>query len=335
MENKMKAIVFEKYGPPEVLQLKEIDKPTPKDKELLIKVYATAVNFGDIYTRDFRKITARKSLMPSVLWFFSKMMLGFRKPKIKILGSEFAGEIESVGKDVKLFKKGDQVFGYLGMSMGTNAEYLCMPEKGTVAIKPTNMTHEEAATVSGNSMTALNILGKVNIQSGQKVLINGASGGIGSIALQLAKNSGAEVTGVCGTPRLEYIKALGADKVIDYTKEDFTENGETYDLIFDVLGKSSFSRCKKSLNKNGIYLLANFKLPQLLQNLRTSIIGRKKVKCVLNITENIGVIKELIEAGKIITVIDKRFPLEQAADAHSYIEKGLKKGSVVLTIDHN
>ncbi|MBK5114786.1 MAG: NAD(P)-dependent alcohol dehydrogenase [Candidatus Heimdallarchaeota archaeon] len=331
----MKAIVFEKYGPPEVLQLKEIDKPTPKDKELLIKVYATAVNFGDIYTRDFRKITARKSLMPSVLWFFSKMMLGFRKPKIKILGSEFAGEIESVGKDVKLFKKGDQVFGYLGMSMGTNAEYLCMPEKGTVAIKPTNMTHEEAATVSGNSMTALNILGKVNIQSGQKVLINGASGGIGSIALQLAKNSGAEVTGVCGTPRLEYIKALGADKVIDYTKEDFTENGETYDLIFDVLGKSSFSRCKKSLNKNGIYLLANFKLPQLLQNLRTSIIGRKKVKCVLNITENIGVIKELIEAGKIITVIDKRFPLEQAADAHSYIEKGLKKGSVVLTIDHN
>jgi len=335
MENKMKAIVFEKYGPPEVLQLKEIDKPTPKDKELLIKVYATAVNFGDIYTRDFRKITARKSLMPFVLWFFSKMMLGFRKPKIKILGSEFAGEIESVGKDVKLFKKGDQVFGYLGMSMGTYAEYLCMPEKGTVAIKPTNMTHEEAATVSGNSMTALNILGKVNIQSGQKVLINGASGGIGSIALQLAKNSGAEVTGVCGTPRLEYIKALGADKVIDYTKEDFTENGETYDLIFDVLGKSSFSRCKKSLNKNGIYLLANFKLPQLLQNLRTSIIGRKKVKCVLNITENIDVIKELIEAGKIITVIDKRFPLEQAADAHSYIEKGLKKGSVVLTIDHN
>ncbi|MHA1185342.1 MAG: NAD(P)-dependent alcohol dehydrogenase [Candidatus Heimdallarchaeota archaeon] len=331
----MKAIVFEKYGPPEVLQLKEIDKPTPKDKELLIKVYATAVNFGDIYTRDFRKITARKSLMPFVLWFFSKMMLGFRKPKIKILGSEFAGEIESVGKDVKLFKKGDQVFGYLGMSMGTYAEYLCMPEKGTVAIKPTNMTHEEAATVSGNSMTALNILGKVNIQSGQKVLINGASGGIGSIALQLAKNSGAEVTGVCGTPRLEYIKALGADKVIDYTKEDFTENGETYDLIFDVLGKSSFSRCKKSLNKNGIYLLANFKLPQLLQNLRTSIIGRKKVKCVLNITENIDVIKELIEAGKIITVIDKRFPLEQAADAHSYIEKGLKKGSVVLTIDHN
>lgn len=335
MENKMKAIIFEKYGPPEVLQLKEIDKPTPKDKELLIKVYATAVNFGDIYTRDLRKITARKSLMPFVLWFVSKMMLGFRKPKIKILGSEFAGEIESVGKDVKLFKKGDQVFGYLGMSMGTNAEYLCMPEKGTVAIKPTNMTHEEAATVSGNSMTALNILGKVNIQSGQKVLINGASGGIGSIALQLAKNSGAEVTGVCGTPRLEYIKALGADKVIDYTKEDFTENGETYDLIFDVLGKSSFSRCKKSLNKNGIYLLANFKLPQLLQNLRTSIIGRKKVKCVLNITENIGVIKELIEAGKIITVIDKRFPLEQAADAHSYIEKGLKKGSVVLTIDHN
>lgn len=335
MENKMKAIIFEKYGPPEVLQLKEIDKPTPKDKELLIKVYATAVNFGDIYTRDLRKITARKSLMPFVLWFVSKMMLGFRKPKIKILGSEFAGEIESVGKDVKLFKKGDQVFGYLGMSMGTNAEYLCMPEKGTVAIKPTNMTHEEAATVSGNSMTALNILGKVNIQSGQKVLINGASGGIGSIALQLAKNSGAEVTGVCGTPRLEYIKALGADKVIDYTKEDFTENGETYDLIFDVLGKSSFSRCKKSLNKNGIYLLANFKLPQLLQNLRTSIIGRKKVKCVLNITENISVIKELVEAGKIITVIDKRFPLEQAADAHSYIEKGLKKGSVVLTIDHN
>jgi NADPH:quinone reductase-like Zn-dependent oxidoreductase len=331
----MKAVVYERYGSPEVLQLKEVEKPIPKDNEILIKVHAVHVNFGDILTRNFKNISPRKFNMSFLMWFFARMFFGFRKPKINILGSEFAGEIESIGKDVERFKEGDQVFGYLGMNMGAYAEYLCMPEKGTVALKPTNMTYEEASTVSGNSLTARNILSKVNIQSGQKVLINGASGGIGSIALQIAKNSGAEVTGVCGTPRLEMLKSLGADKVIDYTKEDFTTKGETYDLIFDVLGKSSFSRSKKSLNKNGIYLLANFKSRQLLQMLRTSIIGSKKVKCVLSFEEDIDAIKELVEAGKIKSFIDRSFPMEQAAEAHDYVEKGLKKGYVVITVDHN
>ncbi len=333
----MKAIVFEKFGPPEVLQIKEVEKPTPKDDEILIKVQAVHINYGDTSIRNFRKISPRKFNQPFIMWLFTKVYFGFRKPKPKrnILGSEFAGKVESVGKDVKLFKKGEEVFGFSGMSMGAYVEYLAMPEDGTVALKPTNMTIEEAATVSGNSMTALNLINRMNIQNGQKVLINGASGGIGSIALQIAKSYGAEVTGVCGTPRLEMVKALGADKVIDYTKEDFTEKGETYDLIFDVLGKSSFRRSRKSLSKNGIYLLANFKLRQLLQGLRTRIIGSKKVKCILNIEEDIDTIKELVEAGKIKSFIDKSFPMEQAAEAHDYIEKGLKKGYVVITMNHD
>ena len=330
---KMKAIVYEKYGPPEVLQLKEIEKPTPKDNEVLIKVYAVNVNFGDIIARNLKIWSPRKFHMPFLFWLISKSYFGFRKPKVKILGNEFAGEIESVGKDVERFKEGDEVFGYLGQTMGAYAEYICMPESGTVAFKPTNMTFEEAATVSGNSTTAKTILGKVKIQPGQKVLINGASGGIGSIALQLAKSYGAEVTGVCGTPRLEMVKALGADKVIDYTKEDFTTKGETYDLIFDVLGKSSFSRSKKVLNKNGIYLLANFKSKQLLQMLRTKIIGSKKVKCAISFEEDIESIKELVEAGKIKSFIDRSFTMEQAAEAHDYVEKGLKKGYVVIAFN--
>ena len=214
--------------------------------------------------------------------------------------------------------------------------YVCL-KTGLVAIKPANMTYEEAATVPGGALTALNLLRKVNIQRGQKVLINGASGGIGSAAVQLAKYFGAEVTGVCGTPRLEFVKSLGADKVIDYTKEDFTQNGETYDLIFDILGKSSFSRCKSSLKQNGRYLLASFKMKQLFQMLWTSMIGSKKVICALSgeKTEDLLFIKELIEAGKIKSVIDRRYPLEQTAEAHRYVETGHKKGNVVITVEHN
>ncbi|NPD90294.1 MAG: NAD(P)-dependent alcohol dehydrogenase [Asgard group archaeon] len=331
----MKAIVYEKFGPPDVLQLKEIEKPTPKDNEVLIKVHAVHVNAGDLIARNLKNISPSKFHMPFLFWFIARASFGFRKPKTKILGNEFAGKIESVGKDVERFKAGDEVFAYVGQAMGAYAEYICMPEKGTVALKPTNMTYEEASTVSGNSMTARNILSKVNIQSGQKVLINGASGGIGSIALQLAKSYGAEVTGVCGTPRMEMVKALGADNIIDYTKEDFTTKGKTYDLIFDVLGKSSFSRSKKVLNKNGIYLLANFKSRQLLQALRTKIIGNKKVKCVLSFEEDIDSIKELVEAGKIKSYIDKSYPMEQAAEAHDYVEKGFKKGYVVITFNDN
>jgi len=332
----MKAIVYHEYGTPDVLQLKEVEKPTPKDNEILIRIYATPVNYGDLIARNFKEISPRKFNMPFLFWLPARMAFGFRKPKIKILGSELAGEIESVGKDVKLFKSGDQVFGYRGMSMGANAEYLCMPEDGLVAIKPANMTYDEAATVPYGALTALNLLRNVNIQSGQKVLINGASGAIGSAAVQLARYFRAEVTGVCGTPRLEFVKSLGADKVIDYTKEDFTQNGETYDLIFDILGKSSFSHCKNSLNQNGHYLLASFKMKQLFQMLWTSMVGGKKVICALSgeKIEDLLFIKELIEAGKIKSVIDRCYPLEQTADAHRYVETGGKKGNVVITLEH-
>ncbi len=334
----MKAIVYTEYGSPDVLQLKEVEKPTPENNEILIKVYATPVNFGDILVRNFKEISPRKFHMPFLFWLIGKIYFGFRKPRITILGSEFAGEIEFVGKDVKRFRKGDQVFGYRGPSMGAYAEYLCMPEKGVVALKPANMTYEEAAAVPYGAIMALNLLRKVNLRPGQKVLINGASGGIGPAVVQLARSHfGAKVTGVCSTPRLEYVKSLGADRVVDYTKEDFTNGGETYDFIFDILGKSSFSRCKRSLKPNGRCLLVSFKMKQLFQMLWTSMIGSKKIICMLSTekAEDLALIKELIEAGKIKTVIDKSYPLEQAAEAHWYVEKGHKKGNVVITVKEN
>ncbi len=333
----MKAIILTQYGPPDVLQLREVTKPAPKDNEILIKVYATPVNFGDTFARNFKDISPRQFNMPFLFWLFAKMSLGFTSPKIAILGSEFSGEVEATGKDVSRFKPGDQVFGYLGMSMGTYAEYLCMPENGMVAPKPANMTYEEAAAVPYGALTALSLLRKANIQPGQKVLINGASGGIGSAAVQLAKYYGAEVTGVCGTPRLGFVKALGADKVIDYTQEDFTRNGETYDLIFDILGKSSFSHCKSSLKPNGRQLFASFKMKQLFQMLWTSKMSSQKVICALSTekAEDLIVIKELVEAGKIKVIIDRCYPFEQAAEAHRYVETGHKKGSVVITVGHN
>jgi len=333
----MKAIVYTEYGPPEVLQLKEVEKPVPKDNEILIRNYATSVNYGDITARNFRNVSPREFNMPFLFWLLGRIAFGFRKPKNTILGSEFAGEIEAVGKDVKRFREGDQVFGYRGQSMGANAEYLCIPEDGEVAIKPANMTYEEAAVVPYGAITALNLLIKVDIQSGQKVLINGASGSIGSAAVQFAKQAGAEVTGVCSTPRVELVKSLGADRVIDYTKEDFTQSGETYDIIFDVLGKSSFSRCKHSLKPNGRYLLASFKMKQLIQMLWTSKIGSQKVICALapEKSGDLPYIKELIEAGKIKAAIDKSFPLQQTAAAHRYVEQGHKKGHIAITVAHN
>jgi len=334
--SKMKAIVYEKFGPPEVLQLKEVEKPSPKDNEVLVEVFATPITYGEIISRNSKNIGPRKFNMPFLFWLIQRLDFGIRKPKKKILGSEFAGKIESVGKDVKLFKKGDEVFGYTGPGGAAYAEYLTLSEEGRVALKPTNMTYEEASAVPFGSMTASNLLKNVNIQSGQKVLINGASGGIGSFAVQIAKNAGAEVTGVCSTTKLDYVKSLGADHVIDYTKEDFTKSGETYDVIFDILGKSSFSRGKKSLKKNGQYLYASFKLRKLLQMLRTSIIGNKKVKCAISMdkTEDLIEIKELVEAGKIKSIIDKRYPLEQIAEAHDYVEKGLRKGHVVINLNN-
>jgi 2-desacetyl-2-hydroxyethyl bacteriochlorophyllide A dehydrogenase len=261
------------------------------------------------------------------------MDFGFKKPRHTILGSEFAGEIESVGQDVKSFKPGDSVFGF-SASFGAYAEYLCMPEDGVLAKKPANMTYEEAAAVPHGALTALCFIRKANIQPGERVLINGASGGIGQFAVQLAKHFGAEVTGVCSTTKLDVVKSLGADEVIDYTQQNFTENGQTYDVIFDTARVTSFSRCKSSLNPNGRYLLAVFGMREVAQMLGTSIMGNKKVICALAPIEKQDLIylKELIEAGKIKTVIDKRYPLEQIAEAHRYVEEGHKKGYVVVTL---
>lgn len=330
----MKAITFTEYGPPNVLKLTEVAKPSPKDTDILIRIHATSVNIGDIWARNFKAISPRQFSMSFPMWLASRVIFGINKPKVNILGAEFAGEIEAVGDKVTLFKKGDKVFGYRGPAFGANAEYLCMPENGVVALKPVNMTFAEAATVPYGALTALNLLRKAKIQAGQKVLINGASGGIGSYLVQFAKLDGAEVTGVCSALRVDLVKSLGADYVIDYTKEDFTQNGKAYDLIVDVLGKSSFSHCKNSLTQKGIYLLASFKTPQLFQMLATSITGGKRVICALSseTSADLIYIKELVEAGKIKTIIDKYFPLEQVAEAHRYVEAGNRTGRVVITI---
>jgi len=330
----MKAIVYTEYGKPDVLRLGEIDKPSPKNNEILIRIRAASVNVGDLWARNFKEITPGRFSMPAPLWLPSRLFFGWSKPKINILGSEFAGDVEGVGRDVKRFKKGDPVFGYRGQNMGANAEYLSVPEDGLVAVKPATMGYEEAAAVPYGALTALSLLGRVNLKSGQKVLVNGASGGIGSAAVQLAKYFGAEVTGVCSTPRLGFVRSLGADKVIDYTREDFTQNGETYDLIFDIMGKISFSRCKGSLNPNGACLFASFKMKQVFQMLWTSITGGKKVICALSgeKLEDLIFIKELVEAGKIKTIIDRRFPMEQTAESHSYIESVHKNGMIIITV---
>jgi NADPH:quinone reductase-like Zn-dependent oxidoreductase len=323
----MKAIVWTKYGPPEVLQLQEVEKPTPKANEILVRIYATTVTAGDCEFRSL-KLPIYMSL-PMRLW------IGPRKPRgTMIIGTELAGEIEEVGVDVKRYKVGDQVFGSTGMSFGTNAEYVSMPEDGTLALKPGNMTYEEAAAVPFGGLDALHFLRKGNIGSGQKILINGAGGSIGTLAIQLAKHFGAEVTAVDSASKLDMLRSIGADHVIDYTQEDFTKNGQSYDAIFEVVGKGSYSGSIRSLKESGRYLLANPRMYQMIRGPLTSMRSSKKViiGAASHTSGNLNYLKRLIEEGKIKTVIDRSYPLEQIAEAHRYAEKGGKKGNIVITV---
>ncbi|MFX0126009.1 MAG: NAD(P)-dependent alcohol dehydrogenase [Candidatus Hodarchaeota archaeon] len=335
---KMKAIIYEEYGPPEVLKLVEVDKPTPKRNEVLIRIYATTIGYGELIARNMRNISPGKFAMPLLFWLIAKIVFGIRKPRRKILGSQFSGVIEAVGENVTpdMWKVGDQVFGYTSSSMKTYAEYIVLREDKILSLKPSNMSFEEAAVVPYGGMMALALLrDKVNIQPDQKILINGASGGIGSATVQLAKSQyNANITGVCGTPRLDFVKSLGADHVIDYSKEDFTESGETYDFIFGGLGRTPFSKVKNSLNPNGRYVLTSFKMRQVGQMLRTKLFGNKKVNCVLlpETAEDLKAVKELIEEEKLKAFIDKTFPFEQMAEAHRYVEEGHHKGHVVITV---
>jgi len=321
----MKAIVYTEYGPPEVLQLKEVEKPVPKDNEVLIKIYASTVTSGDVRLRKADP-------------FMTRFFFGLTKPKINILGADLSGVIESAGKDVRLFKKGDHVFGStFDFGVGAHAEYKCLPENGVLAEKPGNLDFEQAAAVFFGGHTALHFLKKGNIRSGKKVLIYGASGAVGTYAVQLARYFGADVTGVCSTTNIDLVKSLGADSVFDYTKEDFTKSSETYDVIFDTVGKSPFSGCVKLLKEKGFYLRSVHMSPiPIVRGLWVGATSTKKVigGVASEHKEDLVFLKELIEAEIITPVIDRRYPLEQIVEAHAYVEKGHKKGNVVITLVH-
>lgn len=319
----MKAAVYTKYGPPEVLQLQETEKPSPKDNEILLRLEATAVNSGDLRIRKADP-------------FGIRLFFGLMKPKRNILGAVFSGEIVSVGKDVRLFHVGDEVFGHTDMRFGAYAEYMSLSESSTVALKPDSLKHTEAAVIPFGGTTALHFIKKAKIKPGQKVLINGASGAVGSAAIQLAKYFGARVTGICSTANIGLVKSLGADEVIDYTKSDFTKNSETYDIIFDTVNKIPFSNGIKSLNKNGILILSSAGMSEMLQGFWTSMTNSKKVLTgvISHNADDINFLKNLIESNKLKPVIDKTYPLEQIVEAHAYVEQGHKKGNVAIVINH-
>ena len=328
----MKAIIWTKYGPPDVLVLREVEKPIPGDGEVLVRIAATTVTTGDCEMRRLK--------LPLFLSIPMRFYVGLRKPKrILIPGMELAGEIESIGKDVTRFKPGDLVFGSTGFGMGAYAEYICLPETpgemdGVLAIQPRNISFQEAAAVTVGGLEALHFLRKINIRAGQKILIIGAGGSIGTVAVQLARHFGAAVTAVDSAKKLETLRCIGAEQVIDFTLGDYTKHGETYDVIFDVAGRSSFSNTIKMLKKNGSYLMANPGLSQMVRGALISMVGSKKVLfgSASHKLEDLNFLKELMEAGVIKTVIDRTYPLEQTAEAHRYVETGQKLGNVVITI---
>jgi NADPH:quinone reductase-like Zn-dependent oxidoreductase len=328
----MKAIIWTNYGSPDVLQIKEVEKPTPKNKEILVRIAATTVTMGDCEMRSMK--------FPLFLSLPMRLFTGLQRPtRITVLGQEFAGKIESVGNDVKRFIEGDEVFGTTGFGMGAYAEYICLPavsKDGALAIKPANLSFEEAAAVPLGGLEAVHFLANGKIQTGQKVLIIGAGGTIGTFAVQLARYYGAEVTGVDSTEKLDMLRSIGANHVIDYTKEDFTRNGETYDVIYDIVGKSPFSRSIRSLQQNGHYLLGNPGMSQLVRGRWTSMTNSRKVIYGAGSQKaaDLLFLKELTESGKIRPVIDRCYPLEQVAEAHRYVETGHKKGNVVISLEH-
>ena len=327
----MKAILHAQYGSPDLLRFEDVARPAPRDNEVLIKVHATTVSTGDCNMRNFTFVT--KSMLP-----MAKLMFGIGKPwKERILGTELAGEIVGLGKDVVRFKVGDRVFGSTGMAGGGHAQYACLHENAALAIKPDSLSWEEAAAIPFGANTALYYLRDLGkIQDGHKLLIVGASGSIGSAGIQLAKHLGATVTAVCSGANVELVKSLGADKVIDYTREDFTKNAETQDLIFDVVGATTFDRCKHLLEPQGIFLSCIMGLPDVARSLCTSIIGGKKMRggVAMNNPERMAFIAKLTAAGKLKPIIDSTYPLEQIAQAFKHVERGHKKGNVVITVEH-
>lgn len=317
----MKAAVYVKYGAPEVLHIKEVEKPFPKDNEILIRIRATAVNSGDCRIRKADPFAIR-------------FLFGLIRPKINILGTVFSGEVESVGKQVKHFKVGNQVFGHTDMRFGAYAEYISVPETSSVAIKPENISHSEAAAIPFGAVTALHFIKKVMITPGQKVLVVGASGAVGTAAVQLASSFGADVTGVCSTANIALVKSIGANKIIDYTKEDFTQNGQAYDLIFDTINTVSVSRTLQSLKRNGKMVLSAAGMWKMIQGLWFSWTSRKMIMTGLirHSADDIVFLKGLIEKNRFKPVIDKTYSLEQITDAHAYVDKGHKKGNVVIAL---